>query len=99
MNFIMIIYLVAGLAGAYLGGQQWWKSLAGFHPKQLGKLLPLGQRLVLTMVITAISIGLLALAITQGSDSNPLTSFFFFFLSTLATLWVVTASYFYDIKV
>jgi prolipoprotein diacylglyceryl transferase len=96
MNFLMIIYLVAGLAGAYLGGRQWWKSLAAFNPKQLGKLLPLGQRLVLTMVMTAISVGLLALAITQGSDSNPFTSFFFFFLSTLAILWVVTASYFYS---
>lgn len=95
MNFLMIIYLVAGLAGAYLGGQQWWKSLASFKPQQLGKLLPLGQRMVLTMVMTAISVGLLALAITQGSDSNPFTSFFFFFLSTLAILWVVTASYFY----
>jgi prolipoprotein diacylglyceryl transferase len=70
--------------------------LAAFNPKQLGKLLPLGQRLVLTMVMTAISVGLLALAITQGSDSNPFTSFFFFFLSTLAILWVVTASYFYS---
>lgn len=95
MNFLMIIYLVAGLAGAYLGGQQWWKSLASFKPQQLGKLLPLGQRMVLTMVMTAISVGLLALAVTQGSDSNPFTSFFFFFLSTLAILWVVTASYFY----
>ena len=96
MNFLMIIYLVAGLAGAYIGGQQWWQSLAVFNPKQLGKLLPLGQRLVLTMVMTAISVGLLALAVTQGSSSNPFTSFFFFFLSTLATLWVITASYFYS---
>jgi prolipoprotein diacylglyceryl transferase len=92
----MIVYLVAGLAGAYIGGQQWWKSLAGFHPQQQGKLLPLGQRLVLTMVMTAIAVGLLALAVVQGSDSNPFTSFFFFFLSTLATLWVITAGYFYS---
>ena len=96
MNFLMIVYLVAGLAGAYIGGQQWWKSLAGFHPQQRGKLLPLGQRLVLTMVMTALAVGLLALAVVQGSDSNPFTSFFFFFLSTLATLWVITASYFYS---
>jgi hypothetical protein len=95
MNFLMIIYLLAGFAGVYLGGQQWWKALAGFQPKQLGKLLPLGQRLLLTMVMTAISVGLIALAIVQDSDSNPFTSFFFFFLSTLATLWVITASYFY----
>ena len=96
MNFLMMIYLVAGLAGAYLGGRQWWKSLAVFNPQQLGKLLPLGQRLVLTMVMTAISVGLIALAVTQGSSSNPFTSFFFFFLSTLAILWVFTASYFYS---
>jgi phosphatidylglycerol:prolipoprotein diacylglycerol transferase len=96
MNFLMIIYLLAGFAGAYLGGQQWWKALAVFQPKQIGKLLPLGQRLLLTMVMTAISVGLIALAIVQGSGSNPFTSFFFFFLSTLATLWVITASYFYS---
>jgi prolipoprotein diacylglyceryl transferase len=95
MNFLMIIYLVAGVAGAYLGGQQWWQSLAKFRSKQQGKRLPLGQRLVLTMVMTSISIGLLALAVIQGTDINPFPSFFFFFLSTMATLWVLTASYFY----
>ena len=96
MNFLNIVYLVAGLAGVYLGGQQWWKLLPGFNSKLAGRLLPLGQKLVLSMVMTSIAVGLLALALIQGSTANAFTSFFFFFLATLATLWVITAQYFYS---
>lgn len=94
MDILTILYVVAGVAGVYLGGQQWWRSLAGFTPKKLGKLLPLGQKLVLTMTITALGVGLIALGLVHNSNANPFTSFFFFFLSTLALLWVFTARYF-----
>ena len=94
MDILTILYVVAGVAGVYLGGQQWWRSLPGFTPKKLGKLLPLGQKLVLTMTITALGVGLIALALVHNSNANSFTSFFFFFLSTLAFLWVLTARYF-----
>ena len=97
MDMIWMIYLVLGLASLYVGSQSWRSLLTkmGRSKKIEATTLEVGQKLLLMMVLTSAGLGLLALALVVGSEANYFSSFFFFFVSLFAGLWVFTAGYFY----
>ncbi len=97
MDIIWIMSLVVGLACLYLGIKEWRFSLGKMSVSKTNskKTIQQGQKLVLMMIVSAAGLGFLGLAIVINADANYFNSFFFFFLSLFASLWVFTAGYFY----